>query len=57
MIDSRKEAMLQCIRTGIYTPYKLPDSHLPVSGGFSIKEGSLIHIDLEAKMEFNNNGK
>ena len=53
MIDNRKEAMLICISTGLYTPYKLPDSKLPVSGAFWVENGELVHRDLEEKMKFN----
>ena len=58
MIDNRKEAMLICLETGLYVPYRLPDSKLPVSGAFWVGEdGQLVHRDLEAKMKFNTNTK
>lgn len=52
MITNRKEAMLECMRTGGYTPYKLPDSKLPVSGAFFFENGEIVHRDLEKALSF-----
>ena len=57
MKNDRKEAMLHCLKTGEYTPYKLPESKLPVSGCFWLENNEIKHRDLEVAMGFNSNGK
>ena len=52
MFDTRKEALLSCMKTGNYTTYKLLESDLPVSGAFWIENGELVHRDLQKIIKF-----
>ena len=49
---TKKEALMNCLETQEYSPYKLKGSSLPVSGAFFFANGEVVHRDLEKLMSF-----